>query len=133
MLAVSFAFVFLEIAIYQFRFTHTPLRICRRLNICCGYHYDKSEVAEQTPETPATRWGLPANMKILGRVQERLQQLQSSSSAVSGRDWVANPFTVRKRDSLQGRTPDASTTQPGVQQGAEQAACDSHAASGAAL
>lgn len=50
LLLVAFTFVFLELLIYRFRFSASPFKICRRLNIFCGYHYDK-----QGPPTALAR------------------------------------------------------------------------------
>jgi hypothetical protein len=32
-----------EILVFQFRDTSSPLKLCHRLNVCCGYHYDLEE------------------------------------------------------------------------------------------
>ena len=119
MLAISLVFVVLETVIYQFRFTRTPLKCCRRLNICCGYHYEKDAMASE----PHGKWSLSANLKIVGRVQKKLQRFNRDSASgrgsASGRNWVANPLALRKRGDQDSGVNRAASTQPSGPQESE--------------
>lgn len=73
MLLAALSLATLEIAIYRFRFVNTPFKLCRRLNICCGYHY----VKPPRPPLPRGQWN-PA--RSLTTLQSLVEAVRGGSS-----------------------------------------------------
>ncbi len=87
MLLVSVAFAALELLIYRYRFSSSPCKVCRRLNIFCGYHYDKP----RPPELPRGQWDISANFKTIGAAAKSLSRRNLLESQSPGRT-VVNPM-----------------------------------------
>lgn len=85
MILAALSLAVLEIAIYRFRFVSTPFRLCRRLNICCGYHYDKPP----RPPLPRGHWNPARSFRTLHSLVEAIR-----SGSNRARRVTTNPLSA---------------------------------------